>query len=415
MPRPTLRRLRADQKDLHTHGLPPNYLYPPDGLLNSVPEDLTQLTLLLIGPEGTPYSQGLWRIQLNITEDYPANPPKATFRTRIWHPNVDDSSGDICVDTLKRDWEQRLTLREILLTISCLLINPNPDSALNSTAGHLLQEDYEAFAQHARLMTSIHARISHDLQSAVTAARVRGEAAGILGRDDTNPQPRTDREPVSWSRTEGVAVPEAPTATLPITSSPTLGSSNRIDVDVEETSKENVPSHSSAQALTKGARKMTLLKRPLSDLPIPRESDVETNVHVNSSTAECNIAKILPKRAASTASCHQGGNDQCKDFFNAHNCTSDVPSGFNIWGNGKPADEPEPRAKRACSGENRSNNLERTFAGGGFTTTIASRPDALCTGVLPPAHDVARKCNSIKGIRQSRSKVLKVRVGLRRL
>ena len=39
----------------------------------------------------------------------------------------------------------------------CLLIEPFPESALNEEAGKLLLEDYEGYAKHARLMTSIHA------------------------------------------------------------------------------------------------------------------------------------------------------------------------------------------------------------------------------------------------------------------
>lgn len=46
----------------------------------------------------------------------------------------------------------------ILLTIRCLLINPNPESALNEEAGKLLLEDYTEFAARAKLMTSIYAK-----------------------------------------------------------------------------------------------------------------------------------------------------------------------------------------------------------------------------------------------------------------
>jgi ubiquitin-conjugating enzyme E2 S len=42
--------------------------------------------------------------------------------------------------------------------IKCLLIEPNAESALNEEAGKLLLEDYEAYAKHARLLTSIHAK-----------------------------------------------------------------------------------------------------------------------------------------------------------------------------------------------------------------------------------------------------------------
>ncbi|CAI5991921.1 unnamed protein product [Closterium sp. NIES-65] len=44
-----------------------------------------------------------------------------------------------------------------LQVVRCLLIEPYPESALNEDAGKLLLEDYEAYAKHARLFTSIHA------------------------------------------------------------------------------------------------------------------------------------------------------------------------------------------------------------------------------------------------------------------
>lgn len=38
------------------------------------------------------------------------------------------------------------------------MIEPFPESALNEEAGKLLLEDYEEYAKHAKLMTSIHAQ-----------------------------------------------------------------------------------------------------------------------------------------------------------------------------------------------------------------------------------------------------------------
>lgn len=110
----TIRRLASDHWSLHKAGLPPNYLFASRND-NSLPDDLTQLSVLLTGPQGTPYSQGLWKLCLKIPQDYPKSPPKAAFRTRIWHPNVDENTGSVCVDTLKKDWESKLTLRDILI------------------------------------------------------------------------------------------------------------------------------------------------------------------------------------------------------------------------------------------------------------------------------------------------------------
>ncbi|KAL4976354.1 ubiquitin-conjugating enzyme/RWD-like protein [Aspergillus desertorum] len=169
-----LRRLAADHAALHEQ-LPPNYLFPPE---EAQSDDITQLTTLLAGPQGTPYSQGLWRLHLKLPEDYPKSPPKATFKTRIWHPNVEESTGAVCVDTLKRDWKSTLTLKDVLITISCLLIYPNPDSALNAAAGALLQENYDAFARQAKLMTSIHAPVPAEMRTEVIEAKMRGEDSG---------------------------------------------------------------------------------------------------------------------------------------------------------------------------------------------------------------------------------------------
>ena len=71
-------------------------------------------------------------------------PSPGFFLTKIFHPNV-SSRGEICVNTLKKDWKSDLGLKHILLTIKCLLIVPNPESALNEEAGKLLLERYDDY------------------------------------------------------------------------------------------------------------------------------------------------------------------------------------------------------------------------------------------------------------------------------
>jgi ubiquitin-conjugating enzyme E2 S len=115
------------------------------------------------------------------------------FVTKIFHPNV-SKSGEVCVNTLKKDWNKDSGVERILLvsnsnyymsflllsqffnkrlffiktkhtkkniimkTVKCLLIVPNPESALNEEAGKLLLENYEDYAKHARMMTKVHAQ-----------------------------------------------------------------------------------------------------------------------------------------------------------------------------------------------------------------------------------------------------------------
>ncbi|RTG89428.1 ubiquitin-conjugating enzyme E2 S [Schistosoma bovis] len=120
-------------------------------------QDMTEVQVVLDGPVGTPYDGGKFRLKMLIPMQYPMEPPKAYFCTKIFHPNIAPNTGEVCVNTLKKDWKSNLGLRHILLTIRCLLIEPNPESALNEEAGKLLLEDYSEFVAEARLLTEVHA------------------------------------------------------------------------------------------------------------------------------------------------------------------------------------------------------------------------------------------------------------------
>ncbi|KAJ5392077.1 Ubiquitin-conjugating enzyme E2 [Penicillium cosmopolitanum] len=292
-----LRRLAADHAALHNE-LPPYYMLSPDD--GHVADDLSQLTILLAGPAGTPYSQGLWRLHLKMPADYPKSPPKAAFRTKIWHPNVEENTGAVCVDTLKRDWQSKLTLRDVLVTISCLLINPNPDSALNSSAGNLLREDFQTFAHQAKLMTSIHAPIPPNFATAVREAKYRGEDPDSISeaekkeQKETTVHPRLRKQPRLNTEMTMKPTRRAPTAP-PTNQQPTAPAlapppppqdenmSDSENEDPASASKENNPSLSPTpirQNLTPPSPRKALGKRPLSVLSIPYPDDQDTEMMI---------------------------------------------------------------------------------------------------------------------------------------
>ncbi len=82
-----------------------------------------------MGPEGSPYQGGLFFLDIKFSLDYPFTPPKCTFKTKVYHPNI-NSSGGICLDILKNQWSPALTITKVLLSISSLLSDPNPDDPL---------------------------------------------------------------------------------------------------------------------------------------------------------------------------------------------------------------------------------------------------------------------------------------------
>lgn len=161
--------------------------------------------------EGTAYEGGEFHMKLTLSSEFPRVPPKGQFITKIFHPNVAES-GDICVNTLKRDWDPNNTLAHVLQVIRCLLIVPFPESSLNETAGKLFMEDYDEFLARAKLMTDIHAKPAHGMDAAAAAAGVGEELGTAAAATTTTPS----AQPATTSAASGKTTGPARTAAIPL-------------------------------------------------------------------------------------------------------------------------------------------------------------------------------------------------------
>lgn len=61
------------------------------------PNNLRHLKGTLTGPEGTVYEGGVFQIDIIIPKQYPFEPPKMKYITKVWHPNVSSQTGAICL------------------------------------------------------------------------------------------------------------------------------------------------------------------------------------------------------------------------------------------------------------------------------------------------------------------------------
>lgn len=120
---------------------------------DSVEGDLTHWKGHLKGPDATPYAGGKFDIDIEIPADYPYNPPKMKFDTKIWHPNISSQTGAICLDVLGKEWSPALTIRTALLSIQALLSAPEPDDPQDAEVAEMYKHNRELFTQTARYWT----------------------------------------------------------------------------------------------------------------------------------------------------------------------------------------------------------------------------------------------------------------------
>jgi len=107
-------------------------------------DDLYTWSASITGPSDCPYDGGVFFLEIKFPTDYPFKPPKVTFTTRIYHPNV-NSNGSICLDLLRTQWSPALTVSKLLLSICSLLTDPNPDDPLVPDIAKLYKTDREKY------------------------------------------------------------------------------------------------------------------------------------------------------------------------------------------------------------------------------------------------------------------------------
>ena len=119
-------------------------------------EDMYTWQACIVGPDDSPYANGVFFLNIVFPEKYPFQPPKVHFTTKIYHPNI-NPQGSICLDILKDQWSPALTIIKCLLSISSLLTDPNPDDPLVPDIANLYKEDKDAFNEKAKKWTRLYA------------------------------------------------------------------------------------------------------------------------------------------------------------------------------------------------------------------------------------------------------------------
>ncbi len=296
-------------------------------------------------------------------------------------------------------------------TIYCLLIQPNPDSALNATAGHLLQDDYDSFARQARLMTSIHAPIPFDLAERVLEAKKRGQAEGTAIGEGAEQRPTMKTK--SASSSSSVVMRKLPGRMASMQSVPSNPHQAQEDDDpaTEEeddksVSKENDPLLSPSPLPSSFPKRLSLAKRPLSDISIV-EPGCDVTEASGLSPSEQNVLNNL-NPSAGIAPSDNSWKGHLAESNQSVNTTGRGLQGTGSNDMGSEDLEGRP-TKRICSDSGKENTLETWEA-----RKLIEKPLSIVSAATKVGRPDSRKASASSSSGTNNFKV-KSKVGLRRL
>ena len=128
----------------------------------------------ILGPQDTPYADGLFFIRIVFPMDYPAHGPEFLFTNKIYHLNVNftDSihykKGHICLSSLN-EWattgkvagKNVYGVKQALIDIFCLFSRQGQDSPFSPDMANLYASNPAEFNRIAKEWTQQYAKMSN--------------------------------------------------------------------------------------------------------------------------------------------------------------------------------------------------------------------------------------------------------------
>uniref|UniRef100_A0A914DU94 E2 ubiquitin-conjugating enzyme n=1 Tax=Acrobeloides nanus TaxID=290746 RepID=A0A914DU94_9BILA len=131
---------------------------PPNCTAGPAGDDIYKWEAIIMGPQETPYYGGAFKLNIEFPPEYPFKPPRVYFVTKIYHPNISWNDGYTCLDILRDKWSPAFSISKVLLAITGLLDEPNPDDPMHHDAATLYKSNRAQFNKKATELTEKYAQ-----------------------------------------------------------------------------------------------------------------------------------------------------------------------------------------------------------------------------------------------------------------
>ena len=91
---------------------------------------------------------GSYEFSISFGPEYPHKPPNCKCLTKIFHPNIELATGNVCLNILRKDWTPVLSLNGVILGLQFLFYEPEPADPLNQEASKMMRDNVDDFKKY---------------------------------------------------------------------------------------------------------------------------------------------------------------------------------------------------------------------------------------------------------------------------
>lgn len=107
--------------------------------------DINNWYVAFEGPPTTVYEDGIFKVRVNLPDNFPKGNPNLFFITKMFHPNINSKNGAVSLNIIKpHNWVETRTMQDVFFGLIDIMENPT-NAGCGEEAGKLLLQNRDKF------------------------------------------------------------------------------------------------------------------------------------------------------------------------------------------------------------------------------------------------------------------------------